>query len=96
MAANQLRAMYLRIGFTNGADDNIVDVQGIDSVRELGYLNDEDVTNLCKTIRRPGGHLPNPAFVAGGNLPATIPYTGIMVSQRAETNMQLASYTVRH
>ena len=26
----------------------------------------------------------------------TIPYTGIMVSQRAETNMQLALYTVRH
>jgi hypothetical protein len=98
MAANQLRAMYARIRFTNGADDNIVDVQGIDSVRELGYLNDEDVTNLCKTIRRPGGHLSKPAFVAGQipAMPATIPYTGIMTSQRAETNMQLASYTVRH
>jgi hypothetical protein len=98
MAANQLRAMYTRLGFTNGADNNIVDVQGIDSVRELGYLNDEDVTNLCKTIRRPGGHLPNPAFVVGQipAVPATIPYTGIMISQRAETNMQLASYTARH
>jgi hypothetical protein len=88
--------MYGRIGFTNGADDNIVDVQGIDLVRELGYLNDEDVTNLCKTIRRPGGHLPNPAFAGDPTLPPTIPYTGIMISQRAETNMQLASYTVRH
>jgi hypothetical protein len=96
MAANQLRAMYGRLGFNNGADDNIVDVQGIDSVRELGYLNDEDVINLCKTIRCPGGHLPNPAYVAGGAMDPTIPYTGIMVSQRAETNMQLASYTVRH
>ena len=96
MAANQLRAMYTRIGFTNGADDNIVDVQGTDSVRELGYLNDDDVINLCKTIRRPGGHLPNPAYLAGGPENPTIPYTGIMVSQRAETNMQLASYTVRH
>ena len=63
MAASQLCAMYLCINFTNGADKNIVNVQGIDSVRELGYLNDEDVINLCKTIRRPGGHLPNPAFV---------------------------------
>jgi hypothetical protein len=96
MAANQLRAMYARIGFTNGANDNIVDVQGIDSVRELEYLLDEDCVNLCKTIRRPGGHLPNPGFVAGGPEPATIPYTGIMVSQRAETNMQLAAYAVRH
>ena len=59
MAANQqLRIMYGRIGFNNGANNNIVDVQGIDSVtRELGYLYDNDVTNLCKTIRRPGGHL---------------------------------------
>jgi hypothetical protein len=96
MAANQLRAMYARIGFNNGADDNIIDVQQINSTTELGYLNDEDVVNLCKTIRRPGGHLPNPAFVAGGAFPATIPYTGIMVSQRAETNLQLAAYTVRH
>ena len=96
MAANQLRAMYLRIGFTNGADNNIVNVQGIDSVRELGYLNNEDVINLCKTIRRPGGHLPNPAYVTGGAMSATIPYTVIMVSQRAETNIQLASYTMRH
>jgi hypothetical protein len=96
MAANLLRAMYSRIGFNNGADDNIVDVQGIDSVRELGYLNDKDVVYLCKTIGLPGGHLPNPAFVAGGAEPPTIPYTGIMISQRAETNMQLAAYAVRH
>jgi hypothetical protein len=96
MAANQLRMMYARIGFTNGADDNIVDVQQINSVMELGYLNDEDVANLCKTSRRPGGHLPNPAFVAGGVMLVMIPYTGIMVSQRAETNLQLALYTVHH
>ena len=100
MAANQqLRIMYGRIGFNNGVNNNIVDIQGIDSIRELGYLYDNDVTsNLC-TIRRPGaGHLPNPACVAWAVplLPATIPYVGIMVSQRAETNMQLASYTVRH
>jgi hypothetical protein len=38
-------------------------------------------------IYRPGGHLPNPAFVAGGgeNPPAMIPYLGIMVPQQAET-----------
>ncbi len=91
MAAVQLRAVCACIGFTNGANDNIFDIQGIDSVRELGHLNDDDVINLCKTIRCPGGHLPNPVFAAGGNLPPTIPHTGIMVSQRAETNMQLAS-----
>ena len=54
MAANQLRAMYARrIGFTNGADDNIVDAQGIDSVRELGYLN--DMRMLLTFVRRSAG-----------------------------------------
>jgi hypothetical protein len=63
MAANQLKSMYARVGFTNRADINIADVQQINSITELGYLNDEDVVNLCKTIRRrPGGHLPNPAL----------------------------------
>jgi hypothetical protein len=67
--------MYAHIGFNNGPDDNIVDVQQqINAKTELGYLNEKDVVNLCKTIRRPGGHLPNPAFlVAGGAIPATIP-----------------------
>ena len=46
MAANQqLRIMYDRIGFNNGANNNIVDVQEIDLVRELGYLYNNDVTN---------------------------------------------------
>jgi hypothetical protein len=89
--------MYAHIGFTNRANDNIVDnVQQINSTMELGYLKDDDMANLCKMIRHPGGHLPNPAFVAGGAEPAMILYLGIMVSQCAETNLQLALYTIQH
>lgn len=62
-------------------------------MRELGCLNDKDSINLCKTI--PGGHLPSPAFIAGEPMPAAIPHTGGMVSQRAETNVQLASHAAR-
>jgi hypothetical protein len=95
--SNQLRAMCARISFT-GADDNFVDIQGTDSVRELGHLNDnDDVSNLCETIPCPGGHHPNPACaLVGGAEALVIPHTGIRVSQPAETSMQLASHTVRH
>jgi hypothetical protein len=98
MAAVALRLMYSRIGFDNGAEDSIVDVQQINSVAELGYLTDLNVHDLCTTIRKPGGYMPNPAFVAGQvpALPPMVPYLGIMVSTRAEGNMKLASYTVRH
>jgi hypothetical protein len=94
MAANLLRAMNARIGFINGSNDNIVEAQGVDSIRELGFVNDKDAINLCKTIQHPGGHHPNPAFIAGGAMNPTIPHTGVMVSQRAKTIMQLASHTV--
>jgi hypothetical protein len=90
MAANQLQDVCARVGFTDGTNGNIVDAQGVDSVRELEHLNNDGCVNPCKTIRDPGGCLPNPAFVAGGAAPAAIPHTGIMVSQQAETNMQLA------
>jgi hypothetical protein len=64
------------------SDDDIVNVQqGVDSVRELGCLkNDRDVVNLC---RHAGGHLPNPAFVAGGAMNPMILHTGVMVSRKA-------------
>jgi hypothetical protein len=85
MAANQLRAVHACIGFTNGSNDNIIDAQGVDSVRELGCLNNEDAINLCKTIRCPGGHLPNPAFVAGGIMNPMIPCPGVMVPNTPKT-----------
>jgi hypothetical protein len=44
-----------------------------------GCLDNND-SNLCETICRPGGHFPNPAFVAGRAEPLAIPCTGIMVS----------------
>jgi hypothetical protein len=96
--ANTLRAMLLRIGLDHGANDNIVDVQGIDTIKELGFLGDEDISNLCKVVRRPGGHVPNPDFIENQVPPLqrTIPYLGIMIAQKSEQNMRLASYTVRH
>jgi hypothetical protein len=94
MAAAALRLMYYsRIGFDGDAEDSSIDVQQINSVTELGYLTDLNVHDLCTTIRKPGGYLPNPAFIAGEvpALPPMVPYLGIMVSTRAKGNMKLAS-----
>jgi hypothetical protein len=90
MAANQLRTARAHIGLTNGEDDNVVNVvQGTESVRELGCcLKDEGDIDLCKTIHGPGRHLSNPELMAGGAMNSVTPHVGVVVSQRAETNVR--------
>jgi hypothetical protein len=88
---NALRQAYVRLGFTNAAAQCITADQGIDSLEELRVLRDADISNLCKVVRRPGGTIPNP-----GGAPGMIPNPGIPVSLRAETNLKLASFWLRH
>lgn len=97
MAANAIavRNALQRIGFTQAAAQSIVTDQGIDDASEVALLNDEEVTNLCKVVRRPGGAVANPDANAQGQ-PAQIPNNGHQVSLRAENNLKLTSYYLRH
>ena len=73
----------------------VIDNQDIVSYEELGFLSDVEVESLYKTVYYPGGPIANPyAGIAGQ--PATIPNTGIQVSLRAENNLKLAAWFVRH
>lgn len=98
-----LRAAYGRLGFTPLVSQVITDVQGIDSLYELSILTDAECENLCKTIRRPGGMMVNPAVAAAGGaaaaaaagIPAEIPNPGHPCSLRAENNLKLATYFLR-
>jgi hypothetical protein len=55
-----LRQAYVCLGFMNAAATNITNNQDVDSLDELKVLRDEDIVNLCKVVRRPGGMIPNP------------------------------------
>eukprot|EP00543_Licmophora_paradoxa_P009148 CAMPEP_0202448362 /NCGR_PEP_ID=MMETSP1360-20130828/7172_1 /ASSEMBLY_ACC=CAM_ASM_000848 /TAXON_ID=515479 /ORGANISM="Licmophora paradoxa, Strain CCMP2313" /LENGTH=287 /DNA_ID=CAMNT_0049065891 /DNA_START=408 /DNA_END=1272 /DNA_ORIENTATION=- len=85
-ARNASRAMLQGIGFTQAAADEMYDNQGINSIEELRILDDDAVTTLCKTLRRPGGVDPNGAGVN----------PGVAVSARAEINLKLAVYHIKH
>jgi hypothetical protein len=52
----------------------------------------DEITNLCKVIRRPSGQIANPDPAQQG----IIPNPGIMVSLRAEHNTKLARYMLMH
>ena len=67
----------------------MVDEQTIDSLEEVCNLNDSEVSNLCKALRKPGGTIQGPNN-------ALIPDPGVRVSLIAENNLKLACYYLRH
>jgi hypothetical protein len=85
-----MRDMFGRLGVGHNACISIVDEQDIDSLEELQVLKDSEVTNLCKVVRRPGGMVDGPA-----GRPA-VPDHGEMISLRAENNIKLACFWLRH
>ena len=105
MAGNaaELRTALALVGFSANACRIITDAQDIDSVELLGELDDKEVESLCNTIRKPGGTTTNPAFIPAApgqvqdpTVPAEIRDPGCKISNRAEKNLKLACYFVRH
>lgn len=87
--AAQIRTALVRIGFSQQAATNITTEQGLDSLDEIGLLKDEEVENLCRVLRKPGGLAPGRA-----NQPPVANY-GTSVSLRAENNLKLMCYFIR-
>ena len=83
-----VRTALVRIGFLEAAALAITEEQGINSLEEIRLLSDDEISNLSKLLRRPGG-------VAPGVVPA-VPNPGIQVNARAETNMKLVAFYLRH
>jgi hypothetical protein len=67
----------------------------LNTLEEIKLLKDEDVQDLCKVLRRPGGMIADPNPVDPFNIGMII-NPGIVVPMRAQTNLQLASYFLCH
>ena len=89
-----MRAAMTRIGFTETAAQALVEEQGIDNLEEVKLLTDDDIENLCKVIRRPGGNLPPLAGALPGAAP--VPNPGVPVNQCAEGHLKLLAFYLRH
>ena len=53
-----MRAMFERMGFTVAAASLLTDEQGIDTLMEVRNMEDANIENLCKVLRRPGVRIP--------------------------------------
>ena len=94
-AVAAMRTTLTHLGFTQDVAAMITNVKGVDSIDELKFLNDKEVEGLCNNIRKPGGMMPNPDAGAQGE-PAMIRNPGQGVSARAENNLKLCCYFIRH
>jgi hypothetical protein len=86
-----MRTMFNRLGFTVAASQVIVDEQGLDTLDEIKLLTDDEIENLCKVLRRPGGTIPaeNPAH-------PPVPNPGTPINLRAENHLKLLAFYLRH
>ena len=86
-------SIYLRavLGFPEALRDAIID-QGYTTHDTFLYMTDDDVTNLCQTIRKPGGLIPNPR---GGNR-ADINNPGTPVGDLYEKRLKQLAYYLRY
>ena len=66
--------------------------QGITAFDDLIYITDKDVKDMCSNAKKPGGTIPNPNYVAGGNMPAFIPNPGAQVGFLHEKGLRMLRF----
>jgi hypothetical protein len=82
-----------RLGFTREAAGYMTRACYVDSLDEVKWMDGEDdVENMIKRVNRPGGTF----TVGSGNDSVTTPNVGLKVSIRAENNLKLCIYFLKH
>jgi hypothetical protein len=84
------------LGFPNDLKDAIFE-QGYITHETFEYMTDEDVTNLCQTIRKPGGMIVNPQVAREGEVvPALINNPGTPVGDLFEKRLKQLAYFLKY
>jgi len=84
-----MKSLLLRLKFSDEASEAIMK-QGYDSLEVLADLTDDQVSQVCKIVRFPGGSV----TTGQGETPSKD--LGCSIMHLAETNLQLTAYMARH
>jgi hypothetical protein len=74
-ANEQLLDQYLRdvLGIQSDLVRSALRGQGLTTIDDFVSLSEDDIDDVCKIIRRPGGTIPNPAYLAAQLPPIVAP-----------------------
>lgn len=84
------------------ADNNVrigLVAQGLQSFDDFESLTDEDVSDICTNLRKPGGLVTNPNFNPANpapGIPPVIPNPGVQVSHLTEKRLKMLAYYCFH
>ena len=85
----QMRQMFIHLGFSQAVATSIVNDHGIVTLTNLLCFEPSDIDALCKNIQRPGG------TIAGRNN-QQVPNPGMPISTMAQSNLKLATFWIMH
>ena len=98
------QAMMYSLGFSRAAAHKIWNDEGLQTIKEFGYMDDDAVAMLCKVVRNPGGLIANPGVTPASADAATVQLAAhqppqirnpsTKISTCAEENLKLACYQV--
>jgi hypothetical protein len=90
---NSITTILECLGFTREAAGYMTRACNVDSLDEVKWMDgDDDVENMIKRVNRHGG-----TFTVGyGNGAVTTSNVGLQVSLRAENNLKLCVYFLKH
>ena len=69
--------------------------EGLNTLEDLIEFDSDGIKALCGSVRKPGGTIENPAYVAGGDQPEQIPNPGFAIPAICESRLKIAVYAAK-
>jgi hypothetical protein len=91
--------MHNVLGIVQADVRNALRLQGLSTINAFNSLSEDDIEDVCKIVRRPGGTIPNPAFGQGagrGAQPPMLPNPVLQIGHLHEKRLKMLRYFVYH
>ena len=90
----QMVERFQELGLSEPSARYLVTEQGMSNATELATTKEADITNMCKSCRKPGGTIPGPR--AGARAPARIPNPGNPIAVIHEQRIKCVAFYLKY
>ena len=94
-STTKMKEVFNKMGLTPEAQKLMVHQQAIKSIQVIGRLDDDEIENLARVCRKPGGSVDVPGARPGDPVTKKSNY-GIPLAADHETNLKLLAFGIRY